>query len=196
MKKFVTILMLVATLSGCKAKTAAPTESVKKSRIETLVNNLQREASGRSDSADEDASISLPGLKIVSKGGVEIVSVSKFWVKSAMGIAARSEGDENLKEAASLMKSLTKLMVVSYDGCEESLRNNFSGKISKALKGSELLMEAKDGSETMSIYGVTSKDGKTVKDIVLFAPENNALICFFGSLDTDRLGSFIEKASR
>ena len=196
MKKFLTVLMLCITISGCQGRAVSPAKKVNQSRIEALVSNLQRDAESSRSPEDEDGKISLPGIKVVSKGGVDIVSVSSFWMNKAMKLAARSEGDDNLKEAASLMKSLKKLMVVSYDDCEEGLKGSFTKKISKALDGCELLMEARDDGESVSIYGVSSKDGKTVEDIVLFTPENHALICFFGSLDADRLGEFVEKASR
>lgn len=196
MKKFLTVLMLCITISGCQGRAVSPAKKVNQSRIEALVSNLQREAESSRNSEDEDGNISLPGIKVVSKGGVDIVSVSRFWVNGAMKLAARSEGDDNLKEAAGLMKSLKKLMVVSYDDCEEGLKGSFTKKISKALDGCELLMEARDDGESVSIYGVSSKDGKTVEDIVLFTPESHALICFFGTLDADRFGEFVEKASR
>jgi len=55
-------------------------------------------------------------------------------------------------------------------------------------------MEAKDEEEKMSIYGTLSGDGSKISDIVMFAPESSALICFFGTISADKLGELVENA--
>ena len=192
MKRFLTVLLVFLSLAGTVFSSDAQTKKVNRSRIEALVGNLREGASSKS--SNDDSSISLPGLKVFSKGGVDIVSVSKFWVKSIMKYAG--DGDKDVMEAANLLKSVSKIMIVSYEECDERAKADFSKKITKTLDGCEKFMEAKDGGETMAIYGTSSKDGKSIDDIVFFSPENHTLICFFGTLDTDRLGEFVEKASK
>ena len=192
MKKSFTLLVLCLTLAGTMACGGNTPKKISQNRIETLISRLQSDVAG--NKTDGDERISLPGLKVVSTGGLDMVSVGKFWLSTAMKFAGQE--DEDVMEAAKLMKEIKKVLIVSYEDCEENLRTNFSDKISKTLSGCDLLMEAKDDGEAMSIYGTTSRNGKTVEDIVLFAPESCALICFFGALDTDKFGEFVEKASR
>lgn len=193
MKRFLTILSLCLLFCGIQACGANPGKKISQNRISTLVNGLQADAA-RAGSEDEEANISLPGLKVTSQGGLDMVTIGNFWIKTGAKFLSFADDDQDMKEAARLMKSLNKLMIVSYDGCEERLRSDFDRKIGKTLDGCDLLMEAKDGGESMSIYGNSSRDGKLLEDIVFYSPENSTLICFFGTLDTDKFGEFVKKA--
>ena len=88
----------------------------------------------------------------------------------------------------------SKIIVLDYENCDKSLKERFNKKIGSTLEGCELLMEAKDEEETMSIYGTLSGDGSKINDIVMHAPESSALICFFGAINADELGKLVETA--
>ena len=64
------------------------------------------------------------------------------------------------------------------------------------MNGCELLIEAKDEGEKVSIYGTSSRDGSRISDIVMFAPDDGALICFFGTIDAARLGELAASAGK
>lgn len=164
-------------------------KGVNRTRLTNLIEDLRQEARRESDGSDRE-SLTLPGVKIVSDGNFEFVAVGGFVARLAMKFAE----DEDVKAAAGLVDHLKKLYVVDYEDCSEALKDKFNAKIGKALRGSELLMEAKDDDERMSIYGTPSADGSTVSDIVLFAPQSGALICFFGSMDSDKVGELIASA--
>ena len=56
-----------------------------------------------------------------------------------------------------------------------------------------MLMEVKDGSDIMRMYGVVDDRGDRVRNFVLFSPEDCTLICLFGTISLD---SVLNMASR
>ena len=64
----------------------------------------------------------------------------------------------------------------------------------RLLDGVELLMSAKDDDESVYIYGYVSGDGTKVKDLVIFAPDEGALICLYGTIDMDNVGKLVSAA--
>jgi hypothetical protein len=56
-----------------------------------------------------------------------------------------------------------------------------------------MLMEVKDGSDIMRMYGVVDDRGDKVKDFVLFSPEDCTLICLFGSISLDSVMAVASK---
>ena len=144
MKKFLSVFLVASMASGLFCSAFAGDRKVSQGRIENLVSSLREEAS-RAGSSEDDESVSLPGLKVSSKGGVDFVSIGKIWTRS-LGLAALTGGDddEDVRAVAGMMKSLRKLLVVSYEDCEVSLKEKFDRKISSALDGCELLAQMKD----------------------------------------------------
>ncbi len=66
-------------------------------------------------------------------------------------------------------------------GCGQCVRDCVAG-----------FLEVKDGSETVRIFGVASEDGEEVKDFVLYAPDDCALVCLFGSISMEAVASMVE----
>ena len=48
-------------------------------------------------------------------------------------------------------------------------------------------MEARDGGDSVRIFGVTDGDGSVLRDVVVHAPGSSTLICLFGSLPMETL---------
>lgn len=195
MKKIFVALMAITMLTASECTSnAGIRKSVNKSRINTLVEELRAEA--RAEGIDSDReSLTLPGIKLVSENNLDIVSIGSLGI-SVIKLGTRMSGEdaEEMRMARSLFKGIKKLMIVSYDECPVELRERFNRKVARTLNGCELLVEAKDEGEKVSIYGTSSRDGSKISDIVLFAPDDGALMCFFGTIDAARLGELASSA--
>jgi hypothetical protein len=128
--------------------------------------------------------------------GFEAVKVGRLatgFVKSMINAGAMKEGDPEAKELKKLIKGIKKLAVVDYSDCDLEVRQGFTNKMGRLLSGADVLMEVKDGSDLMRMYGVVDDKGGKVKNFVLFCPEDCTLICLFGTISLD---SVMNLASR
>ena len=128
--------------------------------------------------------------------GFEAVKVGRLatgFIKSMISAGAMEAGDPEVKDLKKLVKGIKKMAVVDYSDCEPQVRQGFSQKMGKLLSGSDMLMEVKDGSDIMRMYGVVDDKGGKVKNFVLFCPEDCTLICLFGSISLDSVMSFASR---
>ncbi len=120
--------------------------------------------------------------------GFDMVSVGSLGtslIKSLAKMAAIAENDEDVLAAVKMIQGIKKVTIIDYEDCEKSVRDKFNGRLGRILTGDNLLMELKDGSELMKIYGVVDGDKAVVKDFVISVPSDYALICLFGSISLD-----------
>lgn len=116
---------------------------------------------------------------------------------SLMRAAVRSEGnDEDARIALSFLKSVKHITVVEYDSCEQSLRDEFTAKLDAVLNGCDMLMDVHDEDSQMTVYGTMTKDGETLKNLVLYAPKDSAVICIEGNLNVKDLSYIVEDAKK
>ncbi len=109
--------------------------------------------------------------------------------------AARAEVDDPEDRAAmDLFRSLRRLTVVDFSEAAPEKREKFLRKLDRILDGEEVLMEAKDGGEKVAIYGLSSKDGSRIEDIIIRA--DDALISVRGSIRTDQVEALMKQASK
>ena len=128
--------------------------------------------------------------------GFEAVKVGRLGtkiVKALIQSGAAHDDDPDVKDALRIMKGIKKLAVVDYSDCEPQVRQGFSQKVGRLLDGAEMLMEVKDGSDILRMYGVVDDRGDKVKDFVLFSPEDCTLICLFGSISLDSVMAVASK---
>lgn len=193
MKKLFILFAIIPLIAGpAYTSEAAGRKKVDSGKISALVAELRADARAEGVPSERE-SVRLPGIKVVSESNLDFVSIGGVGI-GLMKMAGRFSGDDDAKMALATMDGLRKLMVLSYEDCSVSLKDRFNAKIMKTLNGCEKLMEAKDDGESISIFGTTSKDGSKISDIVMFAPEDCALICFFGTIDADKLGKLVEAA--
>ena len=80
---------------------------------------------------------------------------------------------------------------MDFEDASEADKTRFCQNLDRILDKMELIMEAKDSTESVRIYGVD--DGKRIKDVVLLSSDGD-LISVSGSIDLDQLGSLMEIA--
>lgn len=124
--------------------------------------------------------------------GVEVVKLGRLGtaaVKAVVRAAVRE--DPEAREALNLVKGVRKLTVLEYEDCAPEVRERLNNRLRSALQGSDLLMEAKDGSSAMRIYGVVDDATGDVSNFVLHAPNDGALIFVSGTLSADMIGKLM-----
>ena len=126
------------------------------------------------------------GFDIVDLGGVGL-----GLLKVAARTAAETPED---REALKLFDGLKRLTVVDFSDAAPEARDKFLRKAKRILSAGDMLMEAKDGGETVRIYGTASDDGTLLKDIALLA--GDALIFIRGSIRTEQIDALMKQADR
>ncbi len=122
------------------------------------------------------------GFEVVNVG-----SIATSLIKKIIRVAADYDDDPDIRQALKIIRNVKRVSIISYENVSDKTRSQITSRLGKALDNTDLLMEVKDGDDTMRMYGVVSDDSETVKDFVLFAPEDCALICLFGSLSVDAI---------
>ena len=102
-------------------------------------------------------------------------------MRSAASLSSGAEDDPELREALKLLDGVRRLVVVEYEGGAEHQRKMFNDRVESALEGCELLMSANDDGSSVHIYGTLDEKSGRVGDLVVFTPDDGALICVFGS---------------
>ena len=96
--------------------------------------------------------------------------------------------------ALDLMSSLTGMTVADYEDCSAKVRKAFNRDLERMLNGVELLMSVKEDGDNVFIYGHILPNGKEVEDVVISVPGDGALVCFFGRIDMDKVGTLVKMA--
>lgn len=125
--------------------------------------------------------------------GVELVrlgSLATSALKTVIRLSAKEDPDS--AEALRLLKGIRRLTVFEYEDCQPDIKERISRRLNRTLNGSDLLMEAKDGGDSMRMYGVVDESGDTVRDFVLYSPGSCALICIFGKVSMKALSKMME----
>ena len=124
---------------------------------------------------------SCDGFEVIRFGGLALTALRQ---------AVRLSDDidrEDTRMALALLKGIRKVVVVDYENAEDATRRRFTRRLDKLLDGSDLLLEARDGSDSVRIFGVTDGDGSVLRDLVIHAPGSSTLVCLFGSLPVETL---------
>ncbi len=163
MKRIIAVLIVAAVAAGNVFSAGAQTTEARSEEIINLVHSYG------------------------AKEGVEVVSVGKFGINIAKMFAKKSaETKEEKKEIAAFMDGLQQMVVVDFEDASDEVRSEFKSKIESFLSKSEKIVEVKEsGAAAMNIYGSSSDDGKTIDDLIMYVPDDCALICLLGRVSTD-----------
>ena len=128
----------------------------------------------------------IEGFEIVDMGGVAL---------SLLRAAAKTQAETAEDRAAlELFNGLKRLTIVDFSEAEPEVKDKFLRKVNRILRSGEMLLEAKDGGETVRIYGTSSDDGNLLEDVALLAGE--ALIFVRGSIRADQVAALMKQADR
>ncbi len=162
MKRIIAVLIVAAVAAGATFNACAQTTEAWSKEIIDLVHSYS------------------------AKEGVEVVSVGKFGISIAKVFARKSaETKDEKEEIAEFMDGLQQMVVVDFENASDRVKSEFKSKIEGFLSKSEKIVEVKDSGEAMNIYGSSSDDGKTIDDLIMYVPDDCALICLLGRVSTD-----------
>ena len=177
------MFVLLSLTAVCQAR-----KTPGRSRVQGMVNEMRMEARLAGVSSEREA-VTLPGIKVVSEANIEMVSIGGVALKLGKMVSG-------LERDIPIMRGIKNMIVVDYGDCPAPVKEKFNEKMSGELRGCELLMEAKDGNEKMSVYGTTSNDGAEISDIIMFVPQDGALICFFGTISANDLSDLVNSTGK
>ncbi len=127
--------------------------------------------------------------------GFEIVSVGSFGLGLVKMIAKASAETQEDRAALDVLNGLNKLFVLSYEDAPKAKKDAFNSKMGKLLENAEKILEVKDDGETVNIYGTSSDDGDKIEDIIIYVPEECALVCLFGSISAEKIAVAVEMSN-
>jgi len=160
MKRFILIIgILLPTLAGA----VGIRESISRQQISSLISDCRN----------------YEGAELVQLGRITTGAL-----KGALRIASIS--DSEVRDILQLTKGIKSISVFDFDNCSDHHKDIIITRIDKILSGRELLMEAKDGRDRFTIYGVIDDEGGTVQDFIMYAPQDCALICLFGTIPVEK----------
>jgi len=121
--------------------------------------------------------------------GFDVVSVGPVGLTLLRGAASLSgELDREERAALKSFRGIRKLVVVDYEDCDPAVRTRFDEQVKHILSGMTLILEAKDSSDAVRIYG--TENGDAVQDCILY-DSDGSLIFFRGRIDMERLGELM-----
>lgn len=117
--------------------------------------------------------------------GFDTISIGPLGMTLMKGIIRFSD-DVDQEDLAMLRSfdSIRRVTIVGFEEADEAVRSRFTRKVEKLLSRMELILEAKDDGNRMSIYGID--EGGRVRDCILYSPDS-MLICVKGSLNVEQL---------
>ena len=127
-----------------------------------------------------------PGFEVVDMGPVAL---------GLIRAAARGEvKTEDDRKALQVFKDIKRLTILDFSDADEARKEKFLRKAKRILADEEMLMEAKDGGETVRIYGLSNAAGNILEDIIILA--GDALISVRGKIRADLIGELINQAEK
>lgn len=122
--------------------------------------------------------------------GFEVVTLGRLGMSlMRTAVSLDKDLDREDREALNAFKGIKKLTIVDFEDASPAQKARFCAKIENVLEDMELVMEAKDGEETLRIYGI--EDGSRIRDCILYSSDG-ALLFAAGSIDMDRIGELME----
>ena len=162
MKRYIFVLLMLVLSVSGLAKTRTSTSII------SIINDFRSE----------------PGCDVVSVGnlGLDLIKI----------IGKLSVDSKEDKDVLSVFDGINKILVVDYEDMEDAKRQELNSKFADVLDETEKVIEVKDEEDTLLVYGTLGKDGESLEDVIVCIPEDGALICFWGSVDFDKLADLIK----
>ncbi len=127
-----------------------------------------------------------PGFEVVDMGPLAL-----GLIRAAARTEAKNDDD---RKALQVFKDIKRLTVLDFSDADAAHKEKFLRKAKRILADEEMLMEAKDGGETVRIYGLSNAAGDILEDIILLA--GDALISVRGKIRADLIGELVNQAEK
>ena len=126
-----------------------------------------------------------PGFEVVDMGPLAL---------GLIRAAARGEvKNEDDRKALQVFKDIKRLTILDFSDADAARKEKFLRKAKRILADEEMLMEAKDGGETLRIYGL-SNVSDILEDVIILA--GDALISVHGKIRAALVGELINQAEK
>lgn len=120
--------------------------------------------------------------------GVEVVNIGSIALGALRVIARISEAeDRDAKEALEMIRGLKRLSVFDYEDCPEHQKSQITKKLNRILSNCEVLVEARDEGDRVTIYGSLDEKSELIRDCIIYTPSDCTLICLFGDFSMDSI---------
>ena len=120
--------------------------------------------------------------------GFEVVKIGRLGLRlmqAAAQLSHEAAEDADFREALKLMRGIDRLVVAEYGDAQARERELFNGRVRSALKNSGLLMSVNTDGSSVMIYGEVDEGTGKVRDLVVFTPDECALVCIFGHISLE-----------
>lgn len=124
------------------------------------------------------------GFETVQVGGIGTRLIKKF-LSSAI-----DRNDPEERAVLDLIKGVNRIAIFEYSGCDGAVKDKLNKKLGRLLPDDNLLIDVKSDGTSAHIYGLVSDSGD-LEDLILHAPEENAVICLFGSISMEAISQLI-----
>ena len=117
--------------------------------------------------------------------GFDGISVGPLGVALLKTVAlADSDLDAEDRAVLRAFNKIKRVTILDFEDAEPDVKARFVQKAKQILSGMELILEAKDDGDKLSIYGVDK--GDEIRDCILWDPDGT-IICVRGSVTLDKL---------
>ena len=127
-----------------------------------------------------------PGFEVVEMGPIAL-----GLIRAAAHGEVKNDDD---RKALQVFKDIKRLTILDFSDADADRKEKFLRKAKRVLADEEMLMEAKDGGETVRIYGLSNAAGDILEDIILLA--GDALISVRGKIRADLVGELVNQAEK
>lgn len=114
--------------------------------------------------------------------GFEMVDIGKLALSVMRATARRAADTPGEKETVAAFSGVTQLVIGNCSDCPEKVRNAFTTRVRKLLKGEDPLLEVKDQGDLLQIFGTVSEDAAEIRDVIIINVSDGDVICAFGSI--------------
>ena len=120
----------------------------------------------------------------------DVITIGKLGIEVAKVFGKLATDSKEEKDVLALFNGIDKMLVVEYEDAELSKRQQFESRMNGVFAAAEKIVEVKEEGNTLYIYGTSTE--ATIEDIIIYIPEDCALICFLGSINFDKLADLIK----
>ena len=124
---------------------------------------------------------------------VRLGPVATSLARGVLGFASLEDRDEEAMILIRAARKIRSITFVDYDDCSDAVKKRFAERVSRLLEGCALLMEVNSDGEAFQIYGRADEKSGLIRDCVLFAPGDHALVCLSGAVSVDALAELIQQ---